>query len=77
MLKIFLSNNFVSPNQSGFKPGESCINQLLSITREIHNSSYDGLEVRAVFWIDDQSLFDPKSGKMVFLVTYSTFYLIF
>ena len=36
MFKFFTSNNLISPNQSGFKPGESCINQLLSITYEIY-----------------------------------------
>ena len=35
--------------QSGFKPGDSCINQLLSITHEIYSSFDEGLEVRSVF----------------------------
>ena len=30
------------PNESGFKPGDSCINQLLSVTHEIHKSFDDG-----------------------------------
>ena len=38
-----------SSSQSGFKPGNSCINQILSISYEIY-SSFDGeLEVRNVF----------------------------
>ena len=49
MFKFFTSNNLISPNQSGFKPGDSCINQLLSITHEIYKSFDDGLEVRGVF----------------------------
>ena len=36
----------VSQNQSGFKRGNSCINQLLSITHEIYKSINDGWEVR-------------------------------
>ena len=32
MFKFFIENDLISPNQSGFKPGDSCINQLLSIT---------------------------------------------
>ena len=36
-------------NQSGFKPGDSCISQLLSITHEIFKSFDDGLEIRSVF----------------------------
>ena len=39
----------ISQNQSGFKPGDSCINQLISITHEIYQSFEDRLEVRGVF----------------------------
>ena len=49
MFGFFLANNLLTSNQSGFKPGESCINQLLSITREIYLSFDDGFEVRSVF----------------------------
>ena len=35
-------------NQSGFKPGDSCANQLLSITHEMYQSFDDNLDVRAV-----------------------------
>ena len=49
MFSFFLSNNLLAPNQSGFKPGDSCINQLLSITHEIYSSFDDGFEVRSVF----------------------------
>ena len=34
-------NNLVSENQSRFRPGDSCVNQLLAITHEIF-SSFDG-----------------------------------
>ena len=44
-----MDNNLLAPNQSGFKPGDSCINQLLSITHEIYSSFDDGFEVRSVF----------------------------
>ena len=37
--------------QSGFKPGDSCINQLLSIVHEIYSSFDDGFEVRTFSWI--------------------------
>ena len=49
MYEFFTENNLISPNQSGFKPGDSCINQLLSITHEIYKSFDDGLEVRGIF----------------------------
>ena len=48
MFTFFTSNNLISPNQPGFKPGDSCISQLLSITHEIHKSFDGGLEVRGV-----------------------------
>ena len=49
MFKFFTSNNLISPNQSRFKPGDSCINQLLTITQEIYKLFDDGLEVRGAF----------------------------
>ena len=30
--KLFIENNLISPNQSGFEPGDSWINQLFAIT---------------------------------------------
>ena len=42
-------NNLISKNQLGFRPGDSCINQLLSIIQDIYQSFDDGLEVGAVF----------------------------
>ena len=49
----------LSPNQSGFKPQDSCVRQLLSITNSIY-SSFDcnpSLEVRGVF-LDISKAFD-------------------
>ena len=46
---VFIENNLISKSQSGFLPGDSCINQLLSITHEIYQSFHDSLEVRTVF----------------------------
>ena len=57
MFSFFLANNFLAPNQSGFKPGDSCINQLLSITHETYSSFDDGFEVRSVF-LDISKAFD-------------------
>ena len=47
----------ISQNQSGFKRGDSCINQLISITHDILNSLDEGLEVRGVF-LDISKAFD-------------------
>ena len=49
MFRFFLENKLITPHQSGFKPGDSCVNQLLSITNEIYKCFYDGPEVRSVF----------------------------
>ena len=53
----FIENEFISPNQSGFKPGDSCTNQLLAITHEIYKSFDEGFEVRGVF-VDISKAFD-------------------
>ena len=49
MFEFFIENNFISKNQSGFRPGDSCIKQLLPVTHEIYQSCDDSLEVRAIF----------------------------
>ena len=46
---FFIENKLISLNQSDFKPDDSCINQLLSITHEIYESFDVELEVRSVF----------------------------
>ena len=51
-LFIYLSaNKVISKYQSGLQPGDSCINQLLSITHEIFTSFDNGLETRSVFLV--------------------------
>ena len=49
LFDFFIANELIPPNQSGFKPGDSCINQLLSITHKIYKSFDDGYEVRGIF----------------------------
>ena len=49
MFKFFIENELISHNQLGFKPGDSCINQLLWITHNIFQSLNDGLETRGIF----------------------------
>ena len=49
MFTYFIENNLISENQSGYKPDDSCINQLLAITHEIFSSFDDNYEVRGVF----------------------------
>ena len=57
MFEFLIENNLISQHQSGFKPGDSCINQLLSITHEIHLSFDDGFDDRNVF-LDISNAFD-------------------
>ena len=57
LLEFFIENNLISSNQAGFKPSDSCINQLLSITHEIYKSFDEGCEVRGVF-LNISSAFD-------------------
>ena len=58
--KIFeylIKTNLITVNQSGFKPGDSCINQPLSITHDIYKSLDDGFEVKGKF-LDISKAFD-------------------
>ena len=36
MISFLIENNLICSNQSGFKPGDSCIKQFLSFTHEMH-----------------------------------------
>ena len=47
----------ISKNQSGFRPDDSCIDQLLSIAHKMYQSFGDNLEVGAVF-LDISKAFD-------------------
>ena len=49
MFEFFTENELISHNQSGFKPGDSCISQLLCITHNIDQSLDDGLKTRGAF----------------------------
>ena len=42
MFTFFTESKWISPNQSRFRPGDSCVNQLLSITHEIYKSFDEG-----------------------------------
>ena len=45
LYEYFIENELISSSQSGFKPGNSCINQLLPITQEIYQSFDNGFEL--------------------------------
>ena len=48
MFEFFVENKLISSSQSDFKPSNSCINQLLSITHERYRSLDESLEARSV-----------------------------
>ena len=55
--KCFIENGLISPNHPGFKPGDSCIDQLLSTTHDIYKPFECNYEVRCVF-LDISKAFD-------------------
>ena len=59
MYRHFTDNQLLTPNQSGFRPGDSTINQLLYITQKIYIAfeEFPSGETRAVF-LDISKAFD-------------------
>ena len=49
MFTFFTENNLIYPNQSGFRPEDPCVNQLLLVIHKICKSLDEGFEVRGVF----------------------------
>ena len=54
---FFIRDKLIAANRSGFKPGNSCINQLIAITHQTYQSFDAGYEVRGVF-LDISKAFD-------------------
>ena len=52
------TGNMLSVHQSGFRPGDSCVHQLMSIVHDIYNAfdANPSLEVRGVFLISLKQL---------------------
>ena len=60
ILNLIFENDLIFPKQSSFRPGDSCINPLVSINHEILSAFDIGLEVRELFldvayWTDLQT----------------------
>ena len=53
MFKHFFDNNLISSNQSGLKPADSCINQLIAITHD----TFIGFDNGTIF-LDISKAFD-------------------
>ena len=66
LFTFFTDNNLISPNQSGFRPGDACVNKLIAITHEIYKWLDDGLEVTGVF-LDISKAFDKVSHEGLLL----------
>ena len=83
MFNFFIENDLISPNQSGFKPGDSCINQHLSVTHDIYKFFDGGYEVRG-FFLDISKAFDKVGmmvsysnwNKMTYRENYTNFYMV-
>ena len=62
IFQFFIKNKLIARNQSCFKLGDSCINQLVSITHDIYRSCHEGYEVRWLF-LDILKAFDKVWHK--------------
>ena len=66
LFEYFIENDLISPNQSGFKPGDSCTNQLISITHQIYQSFDDGFEVRGVFLVISKAFYKVWHNSLIY-----------
>ena len=64
MLRFLIEKNLISSNQSDFEPGDSCINELVSITNVTCKSFDDGFKVRGVF-LDISKMADKVRHKNI------------
>ena len=64
-----MENKITSSNQPGFKPGDSCIKQLLSIIHDIYESLGVRLEVRSVFLDISKALDKVWHDGIIFKLT--------
>ena len=69
LFTFFTDNNLNSPNQPGFRHGDSCVNQLITITHKIYKSFDERLEVRRVF-LDILKAFDKVWHNVLLLKLY-------
>ena len=57
MFQFFIKNELIATNHSGFKPEDSCINQLPHIAHDTYKSFDEGYEIKGVF-LDITKTFD-------------------
>ena len=58
MYKHLMDDDLLTPNQSGFRPGESKINELLYVTHKIFTAfeDYPARKPELYFWISQKRL---------------------
>ena len=66
MFKFLIISELISPNHSGFKLGDSCINQLLAITHKIYESFDDGFKVRGIFLDTSEAFYKVWHKGLIF-----------
>ena len=66
MFNFFTENNLIFPDQPEFRPGDSCVNQLLAITHGICKSFDERFEVKGLF-LDISKAFDEAWLEGLFL----------
>jgi hypothetical protein len=66
LYNFLLEIKFLTPFQSGFRPGDSTTNQLILITQKIYEALEQGKEVRMVF-LDISKAFDKVWHRGLFL----------
>ena len=49
LFTFLTDSNLISPNQSGYSPGDSCVTQLIATIHQIYKLFDDGIEVRGIF----------------------------
>ena len=76
MVKFFIKNKIISSSKSGFKPVDSCTNQLLSFTPEIYSPFDEVLEARS-FSLAILKAFDEVSINISNFYTKSRIWLYF
>ena len=69
LFKYLEDNKLLTCNQSGFRPSNSCLHQLLSITHKVYNlfDPNPSFEVTGVI-LDTSKAFERKFGMMTFFI---------
>ena len=78
LFKHFIDNNLISENQSGSKPGDSCVNQLWAITHEIFSSFDDNYEMIEILAFIHHSLYNTflQTRLLLYIIHFYTNSLI-